>query len=43
MTVDLLLQPKPPVQEGDIAFITDVDALSEGNLCSCSAGDDNPF
>jgi hypothetical protein len=43
MTVDILLEPKPPMPEDDITFVADVDALSEGNLCSCAAGDDNPF
>jgi hypothetical protein len=26
-----------------VSLIDNVDALSEGNLCSCAAGDDNPF
>jgi hypothetical protein len=36
MTVDLLIQPKPPVTDEEIAFIADVDVLSAGNECSCS-------
>jgi hypothetical protein len=43
MTVDILLEPNPAMPPGDITFVADVDALSEGNLCSCAAGDDNPF
>jgi hypothetical protein len=43
MTVDLMIQPKPPVLDEEIAFVADVDVLSQGNECSCSAGDDNPF
>jgi hypothetical protein len=43
MTVDLLIEPKPPAPEDEIAFVADVDALSGGNVCSCAAGDDNPF
>jgi hypothetical protein len=41
--VDILLEPKPATPTADITFVADVDALSEGNLCSCAAGDDNPF
>jgi hypothetical protein len=41
--VDLVLQPAPPVLNEEVTFVPDVDALSEGNVCSCSAGDDNPF
>lgn len=33
MTVDLLIQPRPPVPDDEIAFIADVDALSDGNTC----------
>lgn len=43
MTVDLVLQPRSPAPVDEITFVADVDALSEGNVCSCSAGDDNPF
>jgi hypothetical protein len=32
-----------PVEPEEIEFVDDLDVLSEGNLCSCSAGDDNPF
>ncbi|WP_433189756.1 hypothetical protein [Actinoallomurus sp. CA-150999] len=42
MTVDLL-QPAPPMSGDEITFLDDIDALSDGNLRSCSAGDDNPF
>ncbi len=31
------------VTSDEIEFIADVDVLSESDVCSCSAGDDNPF
>jgi hypothetical protein len=43
MIVDILLEPKPPVPAAEVEFVADVDTLSEGNVCSCAAGDDNPF
>ncbi|WP_199485106.1 hypothetical protein [Actinomadura craniellae] len=27
----------------DVTIVADVDELSAGNVCSCAAGDDNPF
>lgn len=42
MTTDIAISPR---QAGvtTIEFIEDLDVLSESALCSCSAGDDNPF
>ncbi|MFI0407816.1 hypothetical protein [Actinomadura sp. 3N508] len=31
------------VEPPGITLVANVDDLSEGNLCSCAAGDDNPF
>jgi hypothetical protein len=42
MTVDLVISPRP-VESEEIEFIEDLDVLSESAVCSCSAGDDNPF
>lgn len=42
MSVDLIIAPSPASVE-EIEFIADVDVLSESDVCSCSAGDDNPF
>ncbi len=36
---DVTLAIEPPT----VTVIADIDVLSEGNLCSCAAGDDNPF
>jgi hypothetical protein len=40
-----LAVPAVPVaiEASGITLIANVDDLSEGNLCSCAAGDDNPF
>ncbi|MDQ3764014.1 MAG: hypothetical protein M3460_21155 [Actinomycetota bacterium] len=27
----------------EVEFVADLDVLSESDVCSCSAGDDNPF
>jgi hypothetical protein len=32
-----------PVEPEEIEFVDDLDTLSESDVCSCSAGDDNPF
>lgn len=42
MTVDLAISPRPARTE-EIEFIEDLDVLSESAMCSCSAGDDNPY
>jgi len=42
MTVDVEITATP-VTSDEIEFISDVDVLSESDVCSCSAGDDNPF
>ncbi|MBT2211542.1 hypothetical protein [Actinomadura sp. NEAU-AAG7] len=31
------------VEVPGVSLIANVDALSVGNVCSCAAGDDNPF
>ncbi|WP_158578534.1 hypothetical protein [Spongiactinospora rosea] len=31
------------IEPPGITLIANIDDLSEGNLCSCAAGDDNPF
>jgi len=36
------LTPKA-VEVDEIEFVDDLDTLSESDVCSCSAGDDNPF
>lgn len=28
---------------GDIELVADLDVLSEGNRCNCSASEDNPY
>ncbi|GAA4235887.1 hypothetical protein GCM10022254_44180 [Actinomadura meridiana] len=40
-----LTPPAVPVaiEPPGLTLIANVDDLSEGNLCSCAAGDDNPF
>ncbi|MGH3932883.1 MAG: hypothetical protein ACRDTF_23245 [Pseudonocardiaceae bacterium] len=42
MTVDVDIRAIP-VESDEIEFVADVDVLSESDVCSCSAGDDNPF
>ena len=42
MTMDVEIGPRP-VEPDEIEFVADLDVLSESNVCSCSAGDDNPF
>ncbi len=42
MTVDVVIATKH-VETEKIEFVQDLDALSESDRCSCSAGDDNPF
>jgi hypothetical protein len=42
MTVNVAISPRPAETE-EIEFIEDLDVLSESAVCSCSAGDDNPF
>jgi hypothetical protein len=45
MIVDIELRPRPvePATADEIEFVEDLDVLSEADVCSCSAGDDNPF
>jgi len=40
MTTDITITPR---RAASIEYIEDLDMLSESALCSCSAGDDNPF
>ncbi|MGH3800788.1 MAG: hypothetical protein ACRDTD_11740 [Pseudonocardiaceae bacterium] len=42
MTVDVDIEPRS-VEPDEIEFVADLDVLSESDVCSCSAGDDNPF
>ncbi len=42
MIVDADIKPKS-VELDEIEFVADLDVLSESDVCSCSAGDDNPF
>lgn len=42
MTMDVEIESRP-VEPDEIEFVTDLDVLSESDVCSCSAGDDNPF
>ena len=42
MTIDVDIGPRS-VEPDDIEFIADLDVLSKSDVCSCSAGDDNPF
>jgi hypothetical protein len=42
MIVDIEIASRP-VESEDVEFIDDLDVLSEADVCSCSAGDDNPF
>ncbi|MGH3479088.1 MAG: hypothetical protein ACRDSG_07700 [Pseudonocardiaceae bacterium] len=42
MTVDVDIKPRT-VEPVEIEFVADLDVLSESDVCSCSAGDDNPF
>ena len=42
MTVDVEISSRS-VEPDEIEFIVDLEALSESDRCSCSAGDDNPF
>jgi hypothetical protein len=43
MTVDVLIGPKPADEPTEIVFIGDVDSLVELSMCSCAAGDDQPY
>jgi hypothetical protein len=42
MTMDVESGPRP-AEPDEIEFVADLDVLSESDVCSCSAGDDNPF
>ena len=42
MTVDVGIRPRS-VEPEEVEFVADLDVLSESDVCSCSAGDDNPF
>ena len=42
MTVDVEIRPRS-VESDEIEFVVDLDVLSESDVCSCAAGDDNPF
>jgi hypothetical protein len=49
-TVPVEIQPRPRAKEatqhagaGEIEFVPDLDAYVEHSMCSCSAGDDNPY
>lgn len=42
MTVDLEIRPRP-LQDDDVLVIGDVDELLTANMCSCAAGDDQPY
>lgn len=42
MTVDVDIRPMS-LEPDEIEFVADLDVLSESDVCSCSAGDDNPF
>jgi hypothetical protein len=42
MTIDVEIGSRP-VEPDDIEFVAALDVLSESDVCSCSAGDDNPF
>ncbi len=42
MTVDVEIRPRS-VECDEIEFVADFDALSKSDVCSCAAGDDNPF
>jgi len=42
MITDVQIRPiRSEPQE--IEFVDDLDVLSESHVCSCKAGDDNPF
>lgn len=47
MTIQTLAVPSPAVsvtlEPTGFAFVANIDDLSQGNVCSCAAGDDNPF
>ncbi|MGH3600606.1 MAG: hypothetical protein ACRDQH_10060 [Pseudonocardiaceae bacterium] len=42
MTMDVDIKPRP-IEPDEIEFVADLDVLSESDVCSCSAGDDNLF
>lgn len=43
MTIDLMIGPKPTEALTEPVFVPDLDALVESAMCSCSAGDDQPY
>lgn len=43
VTVQIERGPVEPDETHVIEFVPDLDVLSESDVCSCSAGDDNPF
>ncbi|GAA2442531.1 hypothetical protein GCM10010191_68570 [Actinomadura vinacea] len=45
MIIDIELKPRraETAQPDEIELVTDLDTLSESDVCSCAAGDDNPF
>lgn len=43
MTVDLVVGPKPAEALTEPVFVEDLDKLLKPVMCSCAAGDDNPY
>jgi hypothetical protein len=43
--VTVQIGPRPAAADGPetIEFVTDMDAYLESAMCSCNAGDDNPY
>jgi hypothetical protein len=38
------IRPRPAdAGEEEIAFVSDLDQIVETTMCSCNAGDDNPY
>lgn len=40
--VPVAISPRP-LADDEFRIVPDVDELSEGNRCSCQAGDDQPY
>ncbi|WP_289849355.1 hypothetical protein [Actinoallomurus spadix] len=43
MTIDLVIGPKPTTALSEPEFVDDLDTLVKTAMCSCSAGDDQPY
>lgn len=41
--VPVVIEPRQHADDDEIEFVPDLDTYVEHSMCSCSAGDDNPY